>query len=118
MIKKILFTLIIAIAVFLFYKLKRRQPDIRSDAHTPPEGKLSTQLIAYIVVGFMLLFSAVFFTLNWLDDKSSIQVRVTADSDVTVYEVVKSTLKGRKFTTVDGRAIELGDNDRLEVLPQ
>ena len=118
MIKKILFTFIVAMAVFLFYKLKRQRPKEHANTSELPEGILSTQLIAYIVVGFMLLFSAVFFTLNWLDDNSIIQVRVVMDNNATEYQVRKNTLKGRTFTTVDGRIIELGDNERLEVLPQ
>ena len=108
-------------AVFLFYKVKRHQPDKREKreiSNQLPEGKLSTQLIAYIVVGFMLLFSAIFSTLNWLDDNSTIQIRIVTDNNATEYQVRKNTLKGRTFTTVDGRIIELGDNERLEVLPE
>ena len=121
MIKKILFTAIVAAAVFLFYKIKRQQPEEKVDTTDTTHaagGKLSTQLIAYIVVGFMLLFSAIFFTLNWLDDNSIIQVRVVVDNTTTEYQVKKNTLKDRTFTTVDGRIIELGENERLEVLPQ
>ena len=117
MIKKILFTVIVAAAVFLFYKIKRKQPNEQPDTPETPGGKLSTQLIAYIVVGFMLLFSAIFFTLNWLDDNSLIQVRVVTDNNTTEYQIKKNTLKDRTFTTADGRIIELGDNERLEVLP-
>lgn len=118
MIKKILFTIIVAAAVFLFYKIKRQQPIKQTNIPEAPEGKLSTQLIAYIVVGFMLVFSAVFFTLNWLDDNSIIDVRVVTNNKTTEYQIKKNTLKDRTFTTVDGRVIELGDNERLEVLPE
>lgn len=118
MIKKILFTIIVAGVVFLFYKIKRQQPVKQTSAPEPPEGKLSTQLIAYVVVGFMLLFSAAFFTLNWLDDNSIIEVRVVTDNNTSEYQIKKNTLKDRTFTTVDGRIIELGDNERLEVLPE
>ena len=117
MIKKILFTIIVAAVVILFYKIKRQQPEKKDTTQKLPEGKFSTQLIAYIVVGFMLLFSGVFFTLNWLDDNSTIQVKVITGNSSTEYQVKKNRLKGRTFTTVDGRQIELGDNERLEILP-
>ena len=120
MIKKILFTHFVAGVVFLFYKLKNSPPPTDQKAkHEVPPGKLSTQLMAYIIVGFMLLFSGIYFALNWLDDRSLITVRVTtAENIVTEYQVKKSALKNRKFTTADGRIIELGDNERLEILPQ
>ena len=118
MIKKILFTIIVAAAVFLFYKIKRQQPQKKPTTEELPEGRLSTQLIAYIVVGFMLLFSAIFFTLNWLDDNSLIEVRVVTGETTTQYQIKKNSLKDRTFTTADGRIIELGDNERLEVLPE
>ncbi len=119
MIKKILFTLFVAGVVFLFYKLKNAPPKPQEPKHEAPQGKLSTQLMAYIIVGFMLLFSAIYFALNWLDDRSLLTVRVTsAENIVTEYQVKKNALKDRKFTTADGRIIELGDNERLEILPQ
>ena len=119
MIKKILFTILVAGAVLLFYKVKNAPPKAQQPKHEAPEGKLSTQLMAYIIVGFMLLFSGIYFTLNWLDDRSLITVKViSGENSVSEYQIKKSDIKGRKFTTVDGRIIELGENERLEILPQ
>ena len=119
MIKKILFTVLVAVGVFFFYKLKNREPEHTDKNPTHAEGKFSTQLVAYVIVGFMLLFSAIFFTLNWLDDNSMITVRVVnSQNNTTEYQIKKNELKGRSFKTVDGRIIELGENERLEILPQ
>ena len=80
---------------------------------------MGPQLAAYIIIGFMLLFSAIFFTLNWLDDNSMVTIRViNAENHVTEYQIKKNELNGRSFKTLDGRSIELGDNERLEILPQ
>ena len=120
MIKKILFTILVAGVVLLFYKIKNSAPTPQTNKpkHELPEGKLSTQLMAYIIVGFMLLFSGIYFTLNWLDDRSLITVKVySGENSVSEYQIKKNDIKGRKFTTVDGRIIELGENERLEILP-
>ncbi len=118
MLKKILFTILVAAVVLLFYKIKNSAPQTQPPKHELPEGRLSTQLMAYIIVGFLLLFSGIYFALNWLDDRSLITVKViSGENSVSEYQIKKNTLKGRKFTTIDGRIIELGENDRLEILP-
>jgi len=118
MIKKILFTILVAAVVLLFYKIKNSTPQTQKPKHSVPEGKLSTQLMGYIIVGFMLLFSGVYFGLNWLDDRSLITVKViNSSNNISEYQIRKDAIKGRKFTTSDGRVIELGENERLEILP-
>ena len=122
MIKKLLLTLLVAAIVILIYRVKSQRSGAKrtNKQHNElPEGKLSVQLVAYIIVGFIVLFSSVFFVLNWMDNQSLITVRVINGQDsVTEYQIKKNALKGRTFNTTDGRIVELGDNDRLEILPQ
>jgi hypothetical protein len=118
-ITKILFTVAVAVAVYLFYRGRGRPvaapPRQRQN---PPEATISPHLIAYSLLGVLAVVSAALFYLNWSEDHSVIEIRVTNSRTgyETSYQAQKMTIHGRSFETLDGRAVTLGADDRIEML--
>lgn len=119
MITKILFTVAVTVAVYLFYRSRGRPTAARlHQRQTPPESTISPHLIAYSLLGVLAVVAAALFYLNWTDDHSVIEIRVTNSrtGDATSYQAQKMTIQGRSFETLDGRMVTLGADDRIEML--
>jgi len=118
-ITKILFTVAVTVAVYLFYR-GRGRPAVAPlrQRQTPSEARISPHLIAYSFLGVLAVVSAALFYLNWSDDHSIIEIRVTNSrtGDEISYQAQKMTIQGRSFETLDGRAVTLGADDRIEML--
>lgn len=118
MIKKLIFTILVAVLVFAGYKIKNRPAVVAGDdSDEAPQASWSVQLLSYIIVGFIVLFSSVFFLLNWIDNRTLVTIRViNPQQNATEYTIRKNALKGRRFTTIDNLQVELGADDRLEII--
>ncbi|MDH3377555.1 MAG: antitermination protein NusG [Gammaproteobacteria bacterium] len=119
MLTKILYTIAVAVAVYLFYRGRgRRAAAPPPQRQAPPKSTISPHLIAYSFLGILAVVSAVLFYLNWSDDHRVIEIRVTNSrtGDATSYQAQKMTIEGRSFETLDGRAVTLGADDRIEML--
>ncbi len=117
MLTKILFTLAVVVIVALVFHTKTRSTVRESTKKAQIEARRKTnRLAAYGVIGVFILGGAGFFYYNWRVDNTIISIRVTSGSETSAisYQAFRKDIKGRKFTTVDGRSVTLGDSDRVE----
>ncbi|MCP5415700.1 MAG: hypothetical protein H6965_01270 [Chromatiaceae bacterium] len=72
---------------------------------------------AYGLLGLLLSGSALFVYLEWQDSWRVVTVRVihSGNGSETIYRAYKGDVKGRSFTTVDGRIVNLAEVERLEL---
>ena len=121
MLTKILFTLAVIIVVYLVYRTKSAPPSKKRTKAQLAEAarqRRVVQIVAYAFIGIFAVVGGVIFLLNWWEDHRVIDIRVVnANSGQTVtYQAYKKAIEGRRFTTVDGREVTLGDNDRVEMV--
>lgn len=127
MLRKILLTLLVIAAVVIFYRIKNqmkkgKQEDNPSEVkgkQAEADNKLNPMIMAYGIVGFIIVFSSLVWALNLFDNNEIINVRViNANQQVTTYQVRRKDFKDRKFITVENRHVQLSDNDRIEVIKE
>ena len=118
MLTKILFTLAVIIVVALVFRVKTQQP-ARAVAPAATAGRagVSASMVAYSLLGLVLAISALVFFLHWQAQHRIINIRVTDGQGQTlIYQAYQKTIEGRRFTTLDGIAVDLGQGDRIEIL--
>jgi len=118
MLTKVLFTILVIVAVVLFVRY-------RTAARVPAQGRASEAPPAWYwralpaVLLLAALGSAVLvFWLDWREEQRVFTVRVidTRSGDVRSYLVRRGDVHGRRFTTVDGRTVTLADVERMELM--
>lgn len=117
MLTKVLFTLIVIVAVALIFRQKTeaRRGDGRRRQRTPQTG-IQSKTIVYAILGLIIAISALLFFLHWQNQHRIINIIVTDGSGATAtYQAYKKSIEGRSFVTLDGREVTLGDNDRVEM---
>ena len=119
MLTKILFTAAVILVVALIYKGK-----IASRIKTAPakleveEKSVPTAVIAYLIIGLIVAMAGFFYYLNWQEDHQVLSIKVingTSGRTVT-YKAMRKMMNGRRFETLDGRTVKLGESDRIEIL--
>ena len=121
MLTKILFTLIVIIGVALFYRNKNMSSESAQPkkAVTEAEGPLSTRTLAYGIIGLLVLLSCGIFAYHWNQGNQIVNIRVTSEGGNMVnYQAHHRDIKGRKFVSLDGIQVTLGESDRVEMLQQ
>ena len=120
MLTKILFTLAVIIAVALIFRVKSQparqadQPDVDQ-----PVGGVSARFVAYTLLGMVIATSALVFVLHWNEQHRIMNIQVTdSQGQLITYQAYKKSIKGRRFTTLDGIAVTLGADDRIAILDQ
>ena len=116
MLTKILFTLLVIVIVAMVFRTKTaaRKPAPAEVVEQP--GSLSVRTVAYIIIAVLILLSASIFYFKYQSDNRIIEIRVTSeDGTSTVYQARQKNIKGRQFTTLDNRAVTLGESDRIEM---
>lgn len=124
MLTKILFTALVIVIVGLVFREKRRRTMPASTPAKPPTASAATQtwitpqLIAYLFVGVILTVSGLLYYLHWSDEHRLVTIRVinSATGEAATYQAYRKDIEGRRFETLDGRAVTLGDADRFELL--
>ena len=118
MLTKILFTIaVIAVVVLVFHARVRGAVRETSQAVAIAAARRKTNRIAaYCVIGVIVAGGGGFFFYNWRDDNAVITIRVISgsESEVATYQAYRKNIKGRTFTTIDGRSVTLGSSDRVE----
>ena len=128
MLTKILFTLLVIVGVVFFFRTKTgsnpqtpqvdgRSPVALTDA-TPKPGtrSLSTRTIAYGMLTILAGISVIIFVLHSNSANRIVNIRVISDAgETTHYQARHKTIKGRKFETLDGKSVTLGESDRVEM---
>lgn len=119
MLTKLLLTLAIIAAAYLFLRYRRRQasagPRVEPAADESVRRTFS-QLAAALLVVITIMIGA-FFLHRWYDDRTLMEVRVidTRSGEVSRYQAYKGDLEGRSFLTIEGRAVSIADSERMEV---
>ena len=120
MLTKILFTVIVIVIVLLVYQA-RFKPVARTVQKIKPGDSTFVKppkWVIYTVVCVLASASGVVYFFKWQADNSIITIHVVSveQEDPAIYKALQKNIKGRTFTTLDGRLVTLGDSDRIEIL--
>lgn len=118
MLTKVLFTLIVIVAVALIFRQKTEsRSGVKKEKQArASEGGVQSKTVVYAILGLIIAVSALLFVLHWQDQHQIVNIEVTDSSGETVsYQAYKKSIEGRSFVTLDGREVTLGDNDRVEM---
>ena len=121
MLTKLLFTAIVIIVVLLVFRTRpqKKKPPAPTVTDESPGIGISARAIAYTLLIVVLAVSAVIFTLHWSEQHRVIDIRVTnAQGAVTHYQAHKKAIQGRRFITLEGVAVNLGDGFQVEMIEQ
>lgn len=119
MLTKILFTALVIVIVAVVFRVRTRAVKSPPAAAAPQvNSRVTPQLIAYLFVGIILAVSGLVYYLHWRDEHRIVTIRVinSATGEAASYQAYRKRIEGRRFQTLDGRAVTLGDADRVEML--
>ncbi len=85
---------------------------VRREPLVPPG---TMRMIAYSLVTVMIAGSLLWLYLDWEvgRDVLTVQVVNANTGDITTYQARREDVKGRHFTTLDGRRVTLADVERM-----
>ncbi|MGJ8689891.1 MAG: hypothetical protein ACSHXZ_10255 [Gammaproteobacteria bacterium] len=126
MLGKLLFTIIIILLGILWIRRNReqeRQEASKAAKRTPeisasPPALNDYRFAAYLFLALMIGSGSYLYYQRWQDDHRLVTVllhRDGAQSPVT-YQVQKSELEERAFTTIDGIRVTVAASERMEVI--
>ena len=119
MISKILLTAFVILVAMAVVRAKARpQASKKAQASAEIIPSKWARGIAYAFLGLTLVFSGLFFYWQWQEGHRIFTIRVIpgGSGKIVQYKAYKQDLKGRKFQTLDGRQVTLGDGERMELL--
>lgn len=94
---------------------QRRSPDIPADGRRFRPG--SGRLAAWTVLAVILAAGLGLYYLGWREARQPVTVILYGnESEPVVYEVRRSELGDRVFTTLDGRRVTVSASERMEVV--
>ncbi|WP_299196620.1 hypothetical protein [uncultured Amphritea sp.] len=119
MVTKVLLTLLVIVLAYLYLRrrMNRNTPQ-RPRVKTEPvssDTPVKTIAILFVLVSFTLTVG--FFVYRWIDGNQLLRVTLISpqSSEPLYYQVHKSELQERSFTTTDGQIIRIGGQDRLQI---
>lgn len=121
---KILLTAAVILGAYLVIRARMQRGSELVVAPAPcreplvPAGAMRT--IAYSLVALMLGGSLFWLYLDWEESREVVTVQVinANTGDISTYQARRGEVKGRRFTTLDGRPIYLSDVDRMMLQAQ
>lgn len=120
MLIKILFTMAVIIVVIVFFRRKRGDAPISGVPAAGDDGaedrSISPRALAYSLLGALAGISLLIFELNRRAQNRIVTIRVISDGATTRYQAQRKSIKGRRFVTLDGAQVILGESDRMELL--
>ena len=115
MLVKILFSAAVIAGALLWLRVMRKPADASSDAESDSHDTApSVRAVAFGLLGVVLIASLAVFALKLRHDYRIIELRITSGDAVATYHARQKSIRGRRFTTLDGARITLGENDRIE----
>ena len=70
----------------------------------------------FAILALLVVLSGLIFMLHWQNEHQIINIQVSdANGHTTHYQAYKKSIQGRKFETLEGIQVTLGDSDRLEM---
>ncbi len=122
MLTKLLFTVAVIIVVLLVYQARFRPVSeaVRKAKSEPLFAHKPSKWVIYTVAGILALSSGVVYYFKWQSDNTILTIRVISSQQEQpfTYKARQKDIKGRTFTTLDGRVVKLGDAERIELLEQ
>lgn len=123
MIFKVLLTLAILIAVYIWFRTKNGQRLYSADSNNSrlaSDGKVSNKWIkpfSYSMAGLVIAAGMLIYYLSWQEDHTQYQVTITNPQTGTseTFIALKKDMRGRLFITQSGREIRVSDLERIEV---
>ncbi len=117
MLTKILFTLAVIVVIALVFRHKGEQKVAKAPERVRKDTRgVQSRTVIYALLALIVAISALLFVLHWQDQHEIVNIEVTDGSGNKVsYQAYKKAIEGRRFTTLDGRNVTLGDNDRVEM---
>lgn len=120
MLTKLLFTVLVIFVIVLIYSagfrntVKNRTLSLQASN----DRQKKSHWAIYLVAAILALGSVGFFFYKWNVDHTVVTIRIVAGNEdlVDTYKAYRKDIKGRTFTTLDGRIVTLGDSDRIELL--
>ncbi len=126
MLGKILFTIVIILLGFLWIRRNREQERRQAQKPAPVSPKTESappalndyRFAAYLFLVMMIGSGSYLYYLRWQDDHRLVTVLLHRDGsqNPVTYQVQKSELEERAFTTVDGIRVTVADSERMEVI--
>ena len=126
MLTKILFTALVIVAVYLFYRHRGRtpvngRPPVKVKKIAEPAEKSSIgRFAAYGFVAALLLVSVIIYYFHWQQAHKIVTIRVIDgnSSNVTIYKAYQKSIKGSRFESLDGKTVVLGESERVEFIEE
>jgi hypothetical protein len=99
--------------------MRQRMNPSRSQ-RLPRHRTVRERMIPYLLIAVVLIIAATTVWWEWQDRHRVYTLRVvdTRTGDVENYPVYRDGVRGRGFTTIDGRVIQLADIERMELVEQ
>lgn len=122
MLTKVLFTAVVIIVVLLVYQSRFRPVSraVNKIKDTDSSPFKPSKWVVYTVAGILAVATGVVYFFKWQYDNTVVSIRVVSSQQEApvVYKARQKNIKGRTFTTLDGRVVRLGDADRIELLAE
>jgi len=119
MVTKVLLTLLVIVVAYLYLKRRvaatKSRPRVTESEHRSADMPVRAIAILFLLVSFTLTVG--FFVYRWIDGNQLLRITLISpqSSEPVYYQVHKSALQERTFTTTDGQIIRIGAQDRLEI---
>lgn len=128
MFSKILVTLTVIVTAFFFLRQRHQKEETSNNPRVAQEtaarkaaekSEFSADLrfAAYMTVVLMVGLGALLYYFRWQDDHELLTVTLHRDNQAQPisYQVYKYQLQDRSFITVDGTAVTVASNERMEI---
>lgn len=118
MLTKLLFTGLIIVGVYVFYRYRGRVHGKPKEVPRPNAASSTGRFAVYGVVGVLLLVSGAVYFFQWQQAHRIITIRVidSASNNVTIYKAYQKSIKGNRFESLDGKTVVLGEAERVEYI--
>lgn len=120
MLTKFLFTIAVIVVVLLVYQARFRPVSqaVQKAKHNTAFPNKPSKWVVYTVAGILAVSSGVVYFFKWQSDNTILTIRVinAQQEEPFSYKARQKDIKGRTFTTLDGRVVTLGDSDRIELI--
>ncbi len=118
MLSKILFTALVILAVYIFYRYRGRVRISARKVEQPRESHRFGRLAVYAIVAVLLLVSGAIYFYQWQLAHRIITIRVidSATNNVTIYQAYHKAIKGNRFQSLDGKTVVLSEAERVEFI--
>ena len=123
MFMKLLLTLLVIAGAVIALRLRgKSSPQQAAISHDTENDRTTAKsnlpkIAAYGMLGVMLLGSALFIYVQWQDTWQVVTIRIinAGSGKESTYQAYKGDVKGRSFTTTDGRTVNLAEVERMEL---